>query len=249
LEWKWNLEVIEEHKYYYTRMITLPLSKDDKKVLERLYFIRWIIYKRMLVALGLIFGNLWFWTGWEASHDEQLIPVFAIITLVVLVLMIFGWLSTPAYKRKVKQPLEEDIQKNQKIQKTGTILRIESAGRYNDNIIFIENGSPDEEAFVFNSRFSEVLIPGREINLDYSPCTRVVLDARLLIPLTTEEIKERKKTDDSALIVAISIPCIILLGLGWMFDMLLPFAIICFLCVITTGFIVAWGRRQRKRIE
>lgn len=201
----------------------------------------------MLMGIGLVFGNLWFWVGWEASREETLIPVFAIITLVVLVLVIFGWLTTPAYKRNVKQPLEEDIQKNQKIQKTGTILRIESAGRYNNNIVFQENGNPDPEKFVFNSRFSEALLPGREIILDYSPCTRVILYARLQVPLTTEEIKERKKKEDNTLIAAISITCMTLLGLGWMFDMLLPFVIICFLCVIITVLIVAWGRRQRKR--
>ena len=226
------MAVIEERKYYYTCMITLPLSEDDKKVLKRLYFIRWTIYKRMLMTLGFVFGTFWLWTGWEALHDEQLISVFSIITVVVLVLMIFGWISTPSYKRKVKQPLEEDIKKNQKIQKAGIMLRIESAGRYNSNIVFQEDGSSEQEMFVFNIRFSEVLLPGREIILDYSPCTRVILYARLLVPLTTEEIKERKRTDDSALIAAIGIPCIILLGLGWMFDMLLPFGIICFLSVI-----------------
>jgi hypothetical protein len=229
-------------------MITLPLSEDDKKVLERLYFIRWIIYKWMLIAIGVVFGVFWLWAGWEFLHDEQLISVFGIVTVVVMVLMIFGLITTPLYKRRIKQPLEEDIRKNQKIQKTGTVLRIESAGRYNDNIVFLENGSTDQEVFVFNSRFSEALIPEREIILDYSPCTRVILYARLFVPLTTEEIKERKKTDDSALIAAIGIPCIILLGLGWMFDMLLPFAIICFLCVIISGVIITWGRRQRKRI-
>jgi hypothetical protein len=149
-----------------------------------------------------------------------------------MVLLIFGLITTPSYKRKIKQPLEEDIRKNRKIQKTGTILRIESAGRYNDNIIFLENGSPHPEVFVFNSRFSEVLIPEREIILYYSPRARVILNARLVVPLTTEEIEKKKKTDDTALIAAISIPCIILLGLGWMFDMLLPFAIICLLSVI-----------------
>jgi hypothetical protein len=184
------------------------------------------------MAIGVIFGAFWLWVGWEYLHDEQLVSAFTIITVVVMVLLIFGLISTPRYKRKIKQPLEEDIRKNQQIQKTGTILRIESAGRYNDNIIFLENGSTDPEVFVFNSKFSEALIPEREIILDYSPCARVILDVRLLVPLTREEIKEKKKTDDTALIAAISIPCIILLGLGWMFHLFLPFAIICFVSVI-----------------
>jgi fatty acid desaturase len=213
-------------------MTIQALSAENKKALERLYFIQWIIYKWMLIGIGLMFGAFWLWTGWECLHDEQLVSAFSIITVVVLVLLVFGLISTPRYKRKIKQPLEEDIRKNQKIQKTGMILRIESAGRYNDNIIFLENGSTDSEVFVFNSKFSEALIPEREIILDYSPCARVILDVRLLVPLTTEEIQEKKKTDDTALIAAICIPCIILLGMGWMFHLFLPFAIICFVSVI-----------------
>lgn len=215
-------------------MIIQSLTQEDKKVLERLYFIRWTIYQYMLIGIGSMFGAFWLWVGWEALHDEQLISVFAIVTVVVLVLVIFGWLTTPQYKRKVKQPLQEDIQKNQKIQKTGTILRIDRADRYNDNIVFQENGNPDTELFVFNSRFAKVLIPEREVILDYSPCARVILYARLAVPLTAEETTERKKADDSALIAAISIPCVILIVMGWMFDLLLPFVIICFLTVIIT---------------
>lgn len=215
-------------------MIIQSLTQEDKKVLERLYFIRWTIYQYMLIGIGSMFGAFWLWVGWEALHDEQLISVFAIITVVVLVLAIFGWLTTPPYKRKIKQPLQEDLQKNQKIQKTGTILRIERADRYNDNIVFQENGNPDPELFVFNSRFAKVLIPEREIILDYSPCARVILYARLVVPLTVEEVAEREKADNSTLIAAISIPCVILLVMGWMFDLLLPFVIICFLTVIIT---------------
>lgn len=213
-------------------MTIQSLSPEDKKVLEKFYFSQWIIYKWMLIAIGGAFSSFWLWAGWEFLHDEQLISAFGIITIVVMVLMIFGLITTPRYKRKIKQPLEEDIRKNQKIQKTGTVLRIESAGRYNDNIIFLENGSRDPEVFVSNSRFSEVLIPEREIILDYSPCARIILDIRLVVPLTPEERKEKKKTDDTTLIAAISIPCIILLGLGWVFHLLLPFAIICLLSVI-----------------
>jgi hypothetical protein len=213
-------------------MTILSLSQQDKKALERLYFIQWTIYKWMLITIGAVFGAFWLWVGWECLHDEQLRNVFSIITVIMLVLLTFGLISTPRYKRKVKQPLQEDIQQNQKIQKTGVILRIESAGRYNDNIIFLENGSTDPEVFVFNSKFSAVLIPEKEIILDHSPAARIVLNAQLLVPQTAEEIAERKESDNNALIAATGIACIILLGLGWMFNLLLPFVIICFVCVI-----------------
>lgn len=195
----------------------------------------------MLAGIGFVFGCLWLWVGWQAFQDNQLMGVFGIITIVMLVLLAFGLLSTPPYRRKVKQPLEEDLRNDRKIQKTGSILRIESAGKYNSNIVFIENGSTDTEVFVFNTLFSEVLIPGRELILDYSPSARIILHARLLVPLTAAEITERKRSDDTTFIAAISIPCIILLVMGWVFGMLLPFVIICVLTVII-ALLIKWKK-------
>lgn len=222
-------------------MTTLILTPADKKVLERLVFIRWIIYKWILAGIGFVFSFFWVLVGWEAFHNEQLMEVFGIITIVMLILLAFGLLTTPGYQRKVKQPLEEDIRNNQKIQKSGTILRIESAGRYNSNIVFLENGSTDTETFIFNPLFAAELIPGREVILDYSPCARIILDAHLLIPLTAEEITLRKESDDTAFIAAISMPCVILLVMGWIFDMLLPFTISCVLTVVI-ALLIKWKK-------
>ena len=105
-------------------------------------------------------------------------------------------------------------------------------GNYNSNIIFLENGSTDPEVFLHNSKFSAILIPEKEIILDYSHVARILLNVQLVVPQTAEEIAQRKESDNNALIAATGIACIILLGSGWMFDLLVPFAIICFVVVV-----------------
>jgi hypothetical protein len=165
----------------------------------------------MLITIAAIFGTMWLWLGYTSLHDESLRFVLYIITGFLLILVLFGYLSIPAYKRKVKQPLEADLQYNQKIQQTGSILRLESAGKYNSNIVFQERGTTDTKLLPYNLKFAGVLIIGKPIILEYTPGARIILHAQLVVPLTAEEIITKEKYDKYVLIGAILIACIILL--------------------------------------
>jgi hypothetical protein len=196
-------------------MTLLPLSSEDKKALEKVYFIQWTVYKYMLITIGAVIGVGWLWLGYTSLQDEELRFVFYLITGFVLILVLFGGFALPAYRRKVKVPLETDLLNDQKIRKTGKMLSLESAGKYNSNIVFQENGSTDTELLPYNLKFAEVLVIGRHIIIEYTPAAKLIVHAAFVVPLTEEELIAKKKGDRYVLIAVISVVCILMLIIFW----------------------------------
>lgn len=227
-------------------MIVEELSPEDRKLLEKKYFLVWTVYKRMLIGLAILFGSLWIWTGWEALHDTQLVDVFVIITIVVVALLAFGWLSTPIYRKKTALPLEQDILQNQKICKTGIIIAIERENKYNNRIIFQEHGESGTEKFILNDRFPDLYVLNREISLQHTPHSRLILQAQLLTPFTDEEVVKQKREEVLEFISALLLPGIILFVMGWWFNMLAIFMVIYAITVILMVLVFRHYQKRHK---
>jgi hypothetical protein len=230
------------------------LSPEDRKLLQKKSFILWTVYKRMLICLAVFIGSIWIWTGWEALYDTHLINIFIIITIVVVVLLAFAWFSTPIYRKKTALPLEKDLLQNKKICKTGIVIAIERENKYNNRIVFQEQGQIGTEVFTLNDRFPDLYVLNREIYLEHSPEARLILQARLLVPFTEEEAKQMSRQERIDTIAVFMLVGIITLAIGWYFNLLL-FMFIIYLVVIgvISGFIwwdkLKAGREKRRAVN
>jgi hypothetical protein len=221
------------------------LTRENRDVLEKKYFLLWTVYKRMLMGLAIVLGTMWIWVGWEAMHDEQIVEVFIIVTMVVAVLFFFGWFTTPIYKRKTVLPLEQDLSQNQKMCKTGIVIAIERENKYNSRIVFQELGQAVTEIFILNDRFPDLYVLNREIYLEHSLHTRFILEARLLVPFTEAEVIEQNKQERIQTIAIFMVVGIIMLGIGWLFNLL--FLMFIFY-LVAIGFItgIIWWDKQKQ---
>ncbi len=216
------------------------LLPEERTLLEKKYFWLWTVYKRMLTGLVITFGSLWIWLGWEAWHDHSLAETFGIISVVILVLAVFGGWSTPVYRKRHALPLENDLAQNQKICKTGLILAIERENKYTNRIIFREHGQTATEVFILNDDFRDLYHLNREITLAHTPQARMIVHARLIVPFTEEEIKEQKKEAIVNLVGIFILLGILMVGMGWLFDLLLVCTLLYLVAIALISGIVWW---------
>jgi hypothetical protein len=206
------------------RQTIISLTEEDRRLLKKRYFLVWTGYKWFLIGTAGVFGGLWLWIGWLALYHHDVGQIFFIFTCMLVVMLASGWWVTSVYQTKTAAPLEQDIREDRKIQKIGHIIRIKWFNKYSQKLIFQTLGQTDTEEFVLNSRIyhvdGDMLILGREVELEYTPHARFLLSLRLLVPLTSEEVKQRQLEEQMN--ITDRMPMFILLGIfllemGWLF--------------------------------
>ena len=225
----------------------VPLTEKDRKLLEQHYSVGWAIPKWMLIGVAVLLGGGWLWIAWESLHDKIVIQVFIIVTVVVIFLAVGFLVSTLVFYQKTVSPLEKDLEEGKKTLAVGKIIALELAGE-NTEMIFQAHGHLNAEAFNISltaqNQSGDVFIPGREVEVEYTPHARYLLIVRLLVPLAPVEIKERREKERIDTIGIFILVGLLTVGIGWMFDLLLVFTLLYFITAMMLLCIIWWAKRK-----
>jgi hypothetical protein len=205
----------------------------------------------MLIGMAVVFGSLWLWLAWKTWQDPQeLLGVFVGITVGLLVLLTFGLLSVPIYRRKTALPLEKDLEEGKKVRVIGRINAIEHTGKYTDKMILQPQDGSKAKEFFIRWGVTEVSYQAfhlkKDIEIEYTLHTKTLLRVALLEPITNTEQKEYNKNERVTIAVVFVFVGMIMLGIGWLVN-LLPLFTVLYCVTVALMVVVFWWIRQKKK--
>ena len=130
-----------------------PLTAEDYKLLKKSYFLRWTLYKGILISFGLIFLVAWFLLSWLVYFSNKP-PVavdqdsFLFLSYLLGGMGLLTGVITQLYRKRVAMVLMQDCREGRKVRKVGHLVEIKSAGRYSTQLVFKTKNSSEVKDFI-----------------------------------------------------------------------------------------------------
>ena len=130
-----------------------PLTAEDYKLLKKSYFLRWTLYKGILISFGLIFLAAWFLLSWLVYFSNKP-PVtvdqdsFLFLSYLIGGMGLLTGVITQLYRKRVAMVLMQDCREGRKVRKVGHLVEIKSAGRYSTQLVFKTKNSSEVKDFI-----------------------------------------------------------------------------------------------------
>jgi len=234
-----------------------PLTAEDYKLLKKSYFLRWTLYKGILIGFGLIFLAAWFLLSWLVYFSKPPVTVdqdsFLFLSYLIGGMGLLTGVITQLYRKRVAMVLMQDCREGRKVRKVGHIVEIKSAGRYSTQLVFKTKNSSEVKDFIIQHprpHFSyDDLIPGREIILEYTPHFRQLLVLSSSIPLTLEEKKQLRSRQWTGFIRVSLLINIVNVSAGWFFERLLESLVVYIVFLAIFICIIVWDGGVEKQNE
>ena len=157
---------------------------------------------------------------------------------------------TTQYVARTVRPLRLDLAEGQKRVAAGTISGLQTAGKYETELIFQPRSGGNPATFrllpAAQRRSGNVFITGREAWAEYTPHAWLLLQLRLVVPLAPAEIVQQQAKEKEALGAVLLLVGLLVLGLGWWLDIFWPMAGIYMMAVLLVLGVVRYEKRQRR---